>query len=72
MPDEPEYPGKGPTYDMMNMENNTSNRDTRERRNMFYIEDKQMNRALCKLFLSPNNLQRRNNGKLKHEVQGYE
>ena len=52
MPDKPEYPGKGSTYDMMNGENNATIRDTRERKNMFYIEEKHMNRALCKLFLS--------------------
>jgi hypothetical protein len=52
MPAEPEYPGEGPTYDMMNVENNATIRDTWERKNMFYIEDKHMNRALCKLFLS--------------------
>ena len=37
---------------MMNVENNANIRNTRKRKNMFYIEDKHMNRALCKLFLS--------------------
>ena len=37
---------------MMNVENNATIRDTWERKNMFYIENKHMNRALCKLFLS--------------------
>ena len=31
MPAEPEYPGEGPTCDTMNVENNTTIRDTRER-----------------------------------------
>ena len=52
MPTAPEYPGEGPTYDMMNVENNATIRDTWERKNMFYTEDKNMNRALCTLFLS--------------------
>ena len=52
MPADPVYPGKGPTYDMMNVENNSTIRDAWERKNMFCIEDKHMNRALCKLFLS--------------------
>ena len=51
MSDKPEYPGEGPTYDMMNVENNATIWDTWERKNIFYIEDKHMNRALCKLFL---------------------
>ena len=37
---------------MMNVENNTTIRNIWERKNIFYIEDKEMNRALCKLFLS--------------------
>ena len=37
---------------MMNVENNTTIHNTRKRKNMFYIEDKHTNRALCKLFLS--------------------
>ena len=37
---------------MMNVENNVTIQDTCERKNIFYIEDKHMNRALCKLFLS--------------------
>ena len=52
MSDKPEYPGKGPTYDMMNVENNATICNTWGRKNMFYIEDKHINWALCKLFLS--------------------
>ena len=52
MPDKPEYPGEGPTYAMMNVENNATIHDTWERKNIFYIEDKHMNQALWKLFLS--------------------
>ena len=52
MPGELEYPGEGPTYDMMNVENNATILNTWEQKNMFYIEDKYMSRALCKLFLS--------------------
>ena len=37
---------------MMNVENTATNCNTWERKTMFYIEDKHMNRALCKLFLS--------------------
>ena len=39
-------------YDMIDMENNATIRDTWEQTHMFYIEDKHMNRAPCKLFLS--------------------
>ena len=52
MPADPEYPGEGPTYDMMDVETNATIQDSRERKNMFYIEDKNMNRALCKRLLS--------------------
>jgi hypothetical protein len=52
MPEEPENPGEGPTYDGLNPENNPTIRDAWERRNKFYVEDKHMNRALCQLFLS--------------------
>ena len=31
IPDDPEYPGEGPTYDNMNLENNMTIRDTWER-----------------------------------------
>ena len=37
---------------MMNVENNATIRDTWERRYMFYIEDRHMNCALCKMVLS--------------------
>ena len=46
------YPGEGPTYDMTNVENNATIRDIWKRKYMFYIEDKHVNRAVCKLFLS--------------------
>ena len=36
----------------MNPENNVTIHDTWERKNMFYIEDKHMNQAPCKLFIS--------------------
>ena len=73
MPDDPEYPGEGPTYDTINPENNVTIRDTLEHKNMFYIEDNHMNQALCKLFLSLFSLskfRRGLNGKSQHEVQG--
>ena len=35
---------------MMKGENNTTIQDTWDRKNMFYIGDKHMNQALCKLF----------------------
>ena len=37
---------------MMNVQNNATIRNTWERKNTFYIEDKHMNQALCKWFLS--------------------
>ena len=52
MPDKPKYPGKGPSYNMMNVENNATICNTWGQKNMFYVEDKNSNRALCKLFLS--------------------
>ena len=52
MSDKLEYPGEGPTYDMMNVENNVTIRDTWEQKNMFYMEDKHMNQVLCKSLLS--------------------
>ena len=51
MPDDPEYPGEGPSYDTMNPENSVTICDTWEQKNMFHIEDKPMNQALCKLLL---------------------
>ena len=44
--------GDGSTYDNMDLDNNATIRDVWGRKYMFYIEDKHMNRALCKLFLS--------------------
>ena len=52
MPDDTECSGEGPTYDTMNPANNNTSCNTLERKQIFYIEDKQMNRTLCKLFLS--------------------
>ena len=52
MPADPINPGEGPTYDNMDLDNNATARDAWERKYMFYIEDKHMDRALCKLFLS--------------------
>ena len=40
------------TYDNVDLDNNATVRDVWTRKYMFYIEDKHMNRALCKLFLS--------------------
>ena len=50
MSDGPEYPSSGPTYDMMNVENNATIRDTWEWKNVFFIEDRHITRALCKFF----------------------
>jgi hypothetical protein len=51
MPDDPEYPGEGPTYDTMTPGNNVTIRETCKRKNMFYIKDKYMNPALRNLFI---------------------
>ena len=77
MPTDPVNPGDGPTYDNMDLDNNATVRDVWARKYMFYIEDKHMNQALCTFFSvlgltrNPKNLQRRNDGQPKHEVQGY-
>ena len=52
MPDEPEYPCQGPPYDTMNRENNSTIPDMLEHMKLFYIKNKIMTHALCKLFLS--------------------
>ena len=68
MPADPVNPGEGPTYDNMDLDNNTTAQDTWERKYMFYIEDKHMNRALCNFFsvlgltINPKNHQKRNDG----------